>query len=69
VGGGVACGFGFTDEPRFLFVLDRATGAKKQTVQLSTSPDLFILRGNAVYVRGYDSDFVFDVGMPLDSRF
>ncbi|AKU96498.1 hypothetical protein AKJ09_03162 [Labilithrix luteola] len=61
VEGGIVCGFGFTAEPRFMHVLDRATGATVQTVQTSTTPDEIIPKGNAIYVRGYDSDFIFDV--------
>lgn len=61
VHGGLVCGYGFTAEPRFVYVLDRATGAKKQTIQTSTTPNVFIPKGDAIYVRGYDSDFVFDV--------
>jgi len=60
VRGGLLCGFGFTAEPRFMFVLDRATGLKKQTLPTSTTPNIIIPKGNAIYVRGYDSDFVFD---------
>jgi hypothetical protein len=60
-GGGLVCGYGFTAEPRFLFVLDRATGVKKQTLSTSTSPEYIVPKGGALYVRGYDSDFVFDV--------
>lgn len=59
--GAVVCGYGFTAEPRFVFVLDRATGVKKQTISTSTTPGIFVLERGAIFVRGYDSDFVFDV--------
>ncbi|HEU4533750.1 MAG TPA: hypothetical protein VFS00_06515 [Polyangiaceae bacterium] len=59
--GGLVCGYGFTAEPRWLTVIDRATGATKQKTQISTTPDLFVPKGGAIYVRGYRSDFVFAV--------
>jgi hypothetical protein len=59
--GGLVCGYGFTAEPRWLTVIDRATGATKQKTQISTTPEIFARKGDSVYVRGYRNDFVFAV--------
>jgi hypothetical protein len=59
--GGLVCGYGFTAEPRWLTVIDRATGVTKQKTQISTTPDNFVPKHGAIYVRGYRSDFVFGV--------
>lgn len=61
LGGALVCGYGFTAEPRYLTVIDRATGVTKQKTQISTTPDLFVPKGESIYVRGYRNDFVFAV--------
>jgi len=59
--GGVVCGYGFTAEPDFLFVLDRATGKTKQKVPVRTGPEEILATGRGLYVRTYDTDLVFDL--------
>lgn len=61
VRGAVVCGYGFTAEPDFLYVLDRASGATKQKIPLRTGPEEIVSKENAVFVRAYDTDLVFDV--------
>lgn len=61
VGGGLVSGYGFTAEPDFVYVLDRATGAVKQKLPVRTGPDHVVEKGGRVYVRTYDADYVFDV--------
>lgn len=54
-------GYGFTDEPDFLYVLNRHTGKVLQTVKLKSAHDFIIEKKGALYVRTYDHDYVFDV--------
>ncbi|MBX3201620.1 MAG: hypothetical protein KF894_26020 [Labilithrix sp.] len=61
VRGAVVCGYGFTAEPDFVFVLDRATGATKQKIPVATGPDELVAKDSSVLVRTYDTDLVFDV--------
>lgn len=61
VGGAVVSGYGFTAEPDFVYVLDRATGMTKQKLPVSTSPEVIVRKDSALLVRGYDTDFVFDI--------
>jgi outer membrane protein assembly factor BamB len=55
----VICGYGFTDEPDFLYVLDQETGRELQRIPLKTGPDFIMKRDDRVYVRCYDTDYVF----------
>lgn len=57
----IICGYGFTAEDDFVYVLDRETGARAQTYKVKSSPDWFHLNGNKLYVRCYNADYVFDV--------
>jgi hypothetical protein len=61
VGGGLVCGYGFTAEPDFLSVLDRATGSTRQKISLRKAPMMIIAKGRSIFVRTYDRDLVFDV--------
>jgi outer membrane protein assembly factor BamB len=40
-GGGIVTGYGFTDEPDYVFVLDRATGRTKQRLPIESAPNHF----------------------------
>ena len=55
------CGYGFTDEPDFLYVLDKRTGRKLQTLPLKSGPSVILRKGERVYVRCYDTDYVFAI--------
>ena len=57
----VVAGYGFTKEPDFLYVLDRATGAVAQRFALPSSPEYIVAKGNRVFVRTYDHDLVFGI--------
>lgn len=61
VRGAVVCGYGFTAEPDFVFVLDGQTGAVRQKIPVSSGPDHFVLKDDTLRVRTYDTDYVFDV--------
>lgn len=58
----LVCGYGFTAEPDALYVLDRATGAVQTKVKLKTGPDYFLVKGEELFVRTYDMDYVFSTG-------
>jgi hypothetical protein len=61
VGGGLVTGYGFSAEPDFLYVLDRATGKSKQTLPVPSGPDYILVNDDKVFVRTYDADLVFRV--------
>jgi hypothetical protein len=54
-------GYGFTDEPDFLYVLNRHSGKVLQKVKLKSAHSFIIVKDGALYVRAYDHDYVFDV--------
>jgi hypothetical protein len=61
VGAGVVCGYGFTAERDFLYVLDRATGRERQKIPLRKAPMYIQPKADSVFVRTYDRDLVFAV--------
>ncbi|MFH1529935.1 MAG: hypothetical protein ABIK09_04265 [Pseudomonadota bacterium] len=56
----IVAGYGFTAEPDFLYVIDRRCGKILQTERIKTAHDVLIPRGDRLYVRTYDHDYVFD---------
>jgi hypothetical protein len=57
----VICGYGFTAEPDHLVLLDRGTGRTLSRTPVKTGPDWVLLRGDVLFLRTYDTDYVFDV--------
>jgi hypothetical protein len=57
----IITGYGFTAEPDHLFVLDRTTGKTLSKIRLRTGPDYIIEKAGKLYVRTYDTNYVFDI--------
>ncbi|MBL8413629.1 MAG: toll/interleukin-1 receptor domain-containing protein [Propionivibrio sp.] len=55
----IICGYGFTGEPDFLYVLNKADGRVVQRVPVKSGPDDLVLRADRLYVRTYNTDYVF----------
>ncbi len=64
-GGSIVTGYGFTAEPDFLYILDLATGATEQKISLKSAPEAIRAKGDRVFVRTYDVDYVFKSNGPL----
>lgn len=58
-GGQVVTGYGFTAEPDFVFVLDLATGRTLQKIAVASGPSVLVRKGERLFVRTYDMDYVF----------
>src|SRR5215813_6629969 len=54
-------GYGFTEEPDFLYVLSRKSGDVIQKIKLKSGPDYIIRKNDDIYVRTYDTDYVFRI--------
>ncbi len=55
------CGYGFTEEPDYLYQLDLASGKVIGETPLKTRADYLILKDNILYVRTYNTDYTFQV--------
>ena len=54
-------GYGFTAEPDFLYVLRAKDGAAVAKVPLKSGPSYLLRKGDRLFVRTYDRDYVFRV--------
>lgn len=59
--GWIISGYGFTDEPDFLFVLDAKTGAVVQELKLASGPEVILEKSGTLLVRTYDRDYQFAI--------
>lgn len=57
----IFCGYGFTAEPDYLYQLDRITGCVLDKTELKSKADYIIHADGKLYVRTYDTDYVFEV--------
>ena len=57
----IICGYGFTSEPDFLYQIDINTGKVISEIPLNSMADYIVLKDNKVYVRCYDTDYVFEI--------
>lgn len=51
----IICGYGFTDEDDYLYILSRHSGAVLEKRKLKTGPDYFIPVDDSLYVLTYDT--------------
>jgi hypothetical protein len=61
IGDNIVCGYGFTAEPDFIYILDKYTGKKLHTIKVATGPDYIIRKDDKLYVRTYNRDYVFGI--------
>jgi outer membrane protein assembly factor BamB len=57
-GGLLVTGYGFTEEPDFLYLLDKRTGEVRQRLRVRSGPTYIIRKGDRLHVRTYDADLV-----------
>lgn len=62
VDGSLICGYGFTNEPDFIYELNRYTGEKMNTVKVKSGPDYFYVIDGKLYVRTYNTNYVYQLG-------
>lgn len=57
----IFCGFGFTNEDNFLFVVNRYTGKITQKIKLDSDPDKIIVKDKKLYVHTDNFDYIFTI--------
>lgn len=57
----IVSGYGYTDIPDYLYLMNKHTGKVIEKILLRTAPEYLILKNNLLYVRTYDTDYVFKI--------
>lgn len=60
-GDAIYCGYGFTDEDDFVYVVDKKTGKRMQQIKVKTGPDWLYVMDDVLFVRCYDTDYRFEI--------
>ena len=58
----IICGYGFTAEPDYIYLLNRYTGDIAQTIPVVSAPEQFEIRGTTLYVATYNTAYEFEIG-------
>jgi glucose dehydrogenase len=61
VDGVIICGYGFTAEPDFIYILDKNSGKILQQIPVATAVDYLIKKDDKLYVRTYDTNYIFEI--------
>lgn len=61
VGDTIICGYGFTSEPDYIYLLDRFTGEKYETIPINSAASQFHIEGDTLYVCTYNTAYEFTI--------
>ena len=61
IGDAICCGYGFTAEDDFLYILDKKTGMVQESIPLKTAADYIYRQDDILYVHTYDADLKFQI--------
>ncbi len=64
IGNTIISGYGFSAEPDYLYLLDSSNGKQIERIALRTGPQYIINKDEQVFVRTYNTDYVFRVMHP-----
>lgn len=57
----IICGYGFTAEPDYIYLLDRFTGEKIETITVNSAPSQFEVVDDMLYMATYDTAYEFKI--------
>jgi hypothetical protein len=58
----IICGYGFTAEPDYIYLLDRFTGDEVDKIKVNSAPYQFEIVGDTLYVATYNTAYEFRIG-------
>ncbi|MBQ7795563.1 MAG: PQQ-binding-like beta-propeller repeat protein [Lachnospiraceae bacterium] len=61
IGDSIVCGYGFTSENDYLYVLNKADGKWIERIPVASAVDYIVRKENTLYVRTYNTDYEFSV--------
>ncbi len=57
----IICGYGFTSEPDYLYLLDKHTGDRVDKIRLVSAPAQFEVKDDILYLATYDTSYEFKI--------
>lgn len=57
----IICGYGFSAEPDYIYLVDMATGKRRQTLKIASAADYIVRKDNQVFVLAYGEHYDFEI--------
>ena len=57
----IICGYGFTAEDDYIYLLDKNTGERTDALKISKAPDEFAVEDGILYVWTYDTAYEYEI--------
>ena len=66
LGDSIYCGYGFTDEPDYIYILNATNGKVQKKIKVKTAPSYFIVQEEYMYVLTYNTAYLYKLVDSLD---
>ncbi len=53
--------YGFTNEDDCVYIIDKASGSRLNSIKIEKGPDYFTVKDGKLYVRTYSLDYTFQI--------
>ncbi|MCR5342154.1 MAG: hypothetical protein K6E70_02170 [Butyrivibrio sp.] len=60
-GDSIICGYGFTDEPDYIYIINRTNGKTQKQIKVASAPSYFIKQGDQLYVLTYNTEYLYQI--------
>ena len=60
-GDSIICGYGFTDEPDYIYIINRINGKTQKQIKVASAPSYFIKQGDQLYVLTYNTEYLYQI--------
>ena len=61
LGDSIYCGYGFTDEPDYIYILNSVNGKVQQKIKVKSAPYYFIVEEGYMYVLTYNTEYLYKI--------
>lgn len=57
----IVCGYGFTEEEDYIYLLDKNTGERVENIPVNSAAEQFEVVGDTLYVATYNTEYEFNI--------
>lgn len=60
-GDSIICGYGFTDEPDYIYILNKKNGKTQKQIKVKSAPYYFVPQEDQLYVITYNTEYLYSI--------